>query len=175
VFREAELSETAQQYIARITGFVGDRDPAILLAEAPDRLRTLVERAPASALTWKPTPEAWSIAEIAAHLADAEIVGAWRIRSVLAQDNVPLQAYDQNAWASAFRYGDVPAADSVALFGVLRQATLRLLRTVDPARHQHAGLHAERGRENIPHLMRLYAGHDLNHLAQIERLLTEAR
>ena len=173
--REAELSETAQQYIARITGFVGDQDPAILLAEAPDRLRTLVERAPASALTWKPTPQAWSIAEIAAHLADAEIVGAWRIRSVLAQDNVPLQAFDQNAWASAFRYGDAPAADSVALFGVLRQATLRLLRTVDPARHQHAGLHAERGRESIQHLMRLYAGHDLNHLAQIERLLAEAR
>ena len=174
-FREAELSETAQQYIARITGFVGDRDPAILLAEAPDRLRTLVERAPTSALTWKATPQAWSIAEIAAHLADAEIVGAWRIRSVLAQDNVPLQAYDQNAWASAFRYSDAPAADSVALFGVLRQATLRLLRTVDPVRHQHAGLHAERGRESIPHLMRLYAGHDLNHLAQIERLLADAR
>ena len=70
---------------------------------------------------------------------------------------------------------DTPAADSVALFAALRQATLRLLRSVDPARHQHAGLHAERGRESIPHLMRLYAGHDLNHLAQIERLLAEAR
>lgn len=174
-FREAELSETAQQYIARITGFVGDRDPAILLAEAPDRLRTLVERAPTSALTWKPTPQAWSIAEIAAHLADAEIVGAWRIRSVLAQDNVPLQAYDQNAWASAFRYADTPAAESVALFATLRQATLRLLKQVDAARHRHAGMHAERGRESITHIMRMYAGHDLNHLAQIERLLTEAR
>jgi hypothetical protein len=171
---EAIVTETAQQYIARITGNVGDKDPWSLLAEAPQRLRELVERASPGALSWKRSPEAWSINEIAAHLADSEIVGAWRIRSVLAQDNVALQPYDQNIWASAFRYADTPAADSLALFATLRQATLRLLKTVDPARHQHAGQHAERGRESIPHIVRLYAGHDLNHLAQIERILAEA-
>lgn len=168
------MSETAQQYIARITGFVGDEDPWVLLGAAPDRLRALVEQASPATLVWKPTPQVWSIAEIAAHLADAEIVSAWRIRSVLAEDNVPLQPFDQNAWASAFRYAETPAAESVEIFAALRRATLRLLRTVDAARHQHAGLHAERGRESIPHLVRLYAGHDLNHLAQIERLLAQA-
>ena len=168
------MSETAQQYIARILGFAGDQDPWKLMAAAPDRLRSLVERASPSALVWKPAPHVWSVAEIAAHLADAEIVSAWRIRSVLAEDNVPLQAFDQNAWASAFRYAETPAAESVATFATLRQATLRLLRTVDAARHQHAGLHAERGRESIPHLMRLYAGHDVNHFEQIERLLAQA-
>ena len=44
------------------------------------------------------------------------IVGAWRIRAVLAEDNVALQPYDQNAWATAFRYAETPAADSVATF-----------------------------------------------------------
>lgn len=168
------MTETAQQYIARITNHVGDQDPWTLLAEAPKRLRALVDSASPNTLTWKRTPEAWSIAEIAAHLADAEIVAAWRIRSVLAQDGVPLQAFDQNAWASAFGYADTPAKDSVALFAAVRQATLQLLRRVDPSRHQHAGLHAERGRESVTHLVRLYAGHDLNHLVQIERILAEA-
>jgi hypothetical protein len=169
------MNETAQDYIARITGHVGDKDPWGLLAEAPDRLRSLVEGASPDALAWKPSPDRWSIAQIAAHLADAEVVGAWRFRSVLAQDGVPLQAYDQNAWAAAFRYEMTPVEESVALFGALRGATVRLLRQVDPARHQHAGTHAERGRESIGHLVRLYAGHDLNHLSQIERLLEEAR
>ena len=108
------MSESAQQYIARITGFVGDHDPWVLLAEAPGRLRSFVERASPATLAWKPTPQVWSITEIAAHLADAEIVGAWRIRAVLAEDNVALQPYDQNAWATAFRYAETPAADSVA-------------------------------------------------------------
>jgi uncharacterized damage-inducible protein DinB len=168
------VTETAQQYIARITSHVGDRDPWTLLAEAPERLRSLIDRASPGALTWKRTPESWSIAEIAAHLADAEIVAGWRIRSILAQDGAPLQAFDQNAWASAFGYTDTPAKESVALFAAVRRATLQLLRKVDPARHQHAGLHAERGRESITHLVRLYAGHDLNHLGQIERILAEA-
>lgn len=169
------MTETVQQYIARITGYVGDRDPWVVLAETPDRLRSLVEGASSEALTWTPSPDRWSVTEIAAHLADAEIVGAWRIRSALAQDGVTLQAYDQNAWASAFRYRQTPVEESVALFGTLRTATLRLLRAVDPARQQHCGMHAERGREPVVHIMRMYAGHDLNHLSQIERLLDEAR
>jgi hypothetical protein len=169
------MIETAQEYIARITGYVGEQDAWGLLAQAPGRLRSLVDGASPGALTWTPSPDRWSVTQIAAHLADAEVVGAWRFRSVLAQDGVPLQAYDQNAWASAFRYELVPVEESVALFGALRQSTLRALRQVDPTRHQHAGMHAERGRESIGHLVRLYAGHDLNHLSQIERLLDEAR
>jgi hypothetical protein len=169
------MTETVQQYIARITSFVGQQDSLVLLEEAPGRLRALVDGASPAALGWTPSADRWSVAQIAAHLADSEIVGAWRFRTVLAEDGVPLQAYDQNAWASAFGYEQVPVAESVALFGALRRATVTLLRRVDPSRHEHAGLHAERGRESIGHLMRMYAGHDLNHLTQIERLLDDAR
>ncbi len=169
------MAETAEQYIARITGFVGDQDPWSLLVKAPGRLRLLVTGATARELAWTPSPARWSTAQIAAHLADAEIVAAWRIRSVLARDEVSLQAFDQNVWASAFRYETAPPTESVAVFETLRAATLRVLGTVDRERLAHAGMHAERGRESITHLVRLYAGHDLNHLTQIERLLNEAR
>lgn len=169
------MTETVQQYTARLAGLVGDRDPLAVMAETPGRLQALVSGASAEALRWTTAPARWTIGQIAAHMADAEIVGAWRFRTVLAQDGVALQAYDQNAWASAFRYEDAPAAESVGLFVALRQATLRVLRQVDPARLQHAGMHAERGRESVERLTLMYAGHDLNHLAQIERLLSEAR
>lgn len=169
------MAETVQQYIARITGLVGDRDAAEVLGATPDRLRALVNRATPDEIRWTTSSTRWSIAEIAAHLADSEIVGAWRIRSVLARDGIELQAYDQNVWASAFRYDQTDAAESVALFEVLRRSTLRVIRAVDPARLAHAGLHEERGKESVAHIMRMYAGHDLNHLRQIERLLDEAR
>ena len=90
---------------------------------------------------------------------------------MLATDGTPLQAFDQNAWADAFRYPDSDLAESLDVFETNRRATLSLLRRVDPALHAHHGLHAERGRETITHLIRLYAGHDLNHLAQIEQIL----
>ena len=169
------MTETVQQYIARLTGLVGDRESLEVMADTPGRLQTLVSGASADELRFTTAPERWTVTQIVGHMADAEVVGAWRFRAVLAEDGVPLQAYDQNAWAAAFRYADVPAADSVRLYSVLRRATLRALRQAAPARLQHAGVHAERGRESVAQLALMYAGHDLNHLAQIERLLDEAR
>jgi hypothetical protein len=169
------VQETVEQYIARLAALIEGRDPWAVLAETPNRLRSVVGGASAGELTWTTSPTRWSVAQIVAHLADAEIVGAWRFRSVLAQDGITLQAYDQNVWASAFHYENTDASESVGLFTAVRAGTLRLLRGVDPARLEHAGLHQERGRESVKHLVRMYAGHDLNHLGQIERLLAEAR
>jgi hypothetical protein len=53
---------------------------------------------------------------------------------------------------------------------VLRQGNLRLLERATPADLRRVGVHAERGEESLEHLVRLYAGHDLLHLRQIERV-----
>jgi len=169
------MNETPQQYIARILDTLGGRDPLTVLTETPARLRSLVANATPDQLAWQPAPGKWSIAQILAHLADAEVTGAWRFRSVLAHDGGPLAAYDQNEWASAFRYEQVPTAESLALFEALRAGNLSLLKRVDRARYAHVGIHSERGPESITRLMEMYAGHDLNHLGQIERYLEESR
>ena len=167
------MVETPQDYTARILSNVRDKDAWSVLASTPDRLRELVAGRTREALSRTPDPARWSVVQILAHLADSEIVGAWRFRSVLAADGVPLQAYDQNVWAEAFRYGDTDPIESLEVFAANRQATLSLLRRVDPSLHANHGVHAERGRETIEHLVRLYAGHDVNHLEQIERLVGE--
>jgi hypothetical protein len=169
------MNETTRQYIERITSYVEGREPRTVLEQTPERLRALVSSASPAELAWTATAARWSITQVAAHLADAEIVGAWRFRAVLETDNVTIQAYDQATWSSAFHYEQTDPVESVALFGALRRSTLALLKRVDPERLAHAGLHQERGRESVEHLMRMFAGHDLNHLAQIERLLSEAR
>jgi len=35
---------------------------------------------------------------------------------------------------------------------------------------RRVGLHSERGEESLEHLRKLYAGHDLLHLRQLERI-----
>jgi hypothetical protein len=169
------MNETVEQYVTRITGYVGDRDPRAVMEATPARLRALITSATPAQLTWTSQPTRWNITTIAAHLADAEVVGAWRFRLVLGQDSVPLQGYDQNEWEAAFHYEQVPPLEAVALFEALRKSTLRLLSVVDAKRLQHTGMHSERGPESITRLTQMYAGHDLNHLAQIERLLEESR
>jgi hypothetical protein len=165
------MSETPTAYIARMLALVGDGDPLQTLASTAGRLRALVTGRTREALAWTPDPARWSTVQILAHLADSEIVSAWRIRSILASDGVGLQPFDQDAWAAAFRYADTDPFESVQSFEANRAATLSLLRRVDPALHANHGLHQERGKETIHHLFKLYAGHDRNHLAQIEKLL----
>jgi hypothetical protein len=165
------MDETPQQYTARMLSIVGTNDAWAVLSSTAERLHDLIaDRTPAQ-LSYKPDPKRWSVVEILAHLADAEIVGAWRIRSILASNGTPLQPFDQDCWAHTFKYADADARESLDLFRSVRNGTLRLLRRVDGSLLDNHGMHGERGRESVTHIMRMYAGHDLNHTQQIERLL----
>src|SRR3984885_15089823 len=79
---------------------------------------------------WKPEPTKWSIAEIVAHLADAEIVAAWRMRSVLGANGTAIQPFDQDVWASVFQYGKRDAKQSLEVFRVLRENNLAMLKAL---------------------------------------------
>ena len=164
-------NETAPQYIERILSNVGGRDPWEVLRTTAARLRRLTDGRSAADLGRTGEPGRWSVTQILAHLADAEVVAGWRMRSILAADGVPIQPFDQDTWADVFKYADADPFESLDLFETSRRANLSLLRRVDPSLHANHGLHAERGRETITHLVSLYAGHDLNHLAQVERLM----
>ena len=126
---------------------------------------------PIDVLRRRPAPDKWSGVEIIAHLADVEIVMGWRFRLILAHDGVAVQAFDQDEWVSNLRYQDTDPAESVDQFEPARNANVQLLRRVDPSRLENYGVHPERGRETVAHLIRLVAGHDLNHLAQLESLV----
>ena len=159
--------ETAPEYVQRILSNVEGKDPLQVLGATAERLRAIVRDTPREALRRRPAPDKWSAVEIIAHLADVEIVASWRMRSILAHDGVPIQPFDQDEWVTNLRYAATDPAESVELFEAARTANLRLLRRVDPERLENHGMHPERGRETVAHLIRLFAGHDLNHLAQL--------
>lgn len=166
------MAETVQQYVDRINSYIGDTDPLSVLAETPTRLRSLLYRVPDSQLRARPTPERWSLIEIAAHLSDVEIVIGYRVRTILgAPDGIAIQAYDQNAWQEAFRYINCELAATLDAFTAARDNNLRLYRSLDAAAWNKYGLHSERGQESVRTIVRLNAGHDLNHLSQIEAIL----
>ena len=165
------MPETAQEYIARILSNSEGQDGLEVLSQTAGRLKALLDSSTPERWRRRPGPGRWSAAEVLAHLADAEIVTGWRFRSILATDGAPLQAFDQDAWAAAFKYGDIDPAESLQTFTAARTSLLSLLARVDRSRHAHHGLHAERGRETIMHLIQLYAGHDINHLRQLEALV----
>ncbi len=89
----------------------------------------------------------------------------------LGAPGTPIQAFDQDDWVVALHYDKRDARDSLAQFRALREANLRLLKALTPAQWKQYGMHAERGEESIEMIVQMMAGHDLNHLGQIERIL----
>ena len=165
------MKETPQEYSQRILSFVGAQGPLEIQARTPEELERLVKGVSAARLHQRPAPGKWCIAEILAHLADVEIVVGWRIRTILGAPGTPIQAMDQDAWVTAGHYDKRDPRKSVELFRVLREANLALFQTLTPEQWQHHGVHSERGVETVEHIVRLYAGHDLNHTHQIEQIL----
>ncbi len=165
------MKETPQEYVRRILGYVGGQDPLSIQVRTAKELERLIEGASASRLHQRPAAGKWSVAEILAHLADAEIVASWRIRAILGAPGTPLQAFDQDAWVTAGHYERRDPRKSLALFRVLREANVALFQTLTPEQWKHHGMHAERGVETVEHLLRLFAGHDLNHTQQVEQIL----
>lgn len=165
------MKETPQQYTQRILGYLEGKDPLGVQAATAERLAQLIEGVSTPELRRRPASEKWSVSEIIAHLADGEIVGAFRLRFILGSPGAPIVAYDQDKWVTSGHYDKRNPRQSVELFRVLRNANLALLESLDPEQWKHYGVHSERGRESIEHIVRMFAGHDINHLRQIEKIL----
>lgn len=165
------MKETPQEYIRRILSYLGGQHPLDVQGQTADQLERLIERASASRLRTRPAPGKWSIAEIVAHLADSEIVVSWRIRAILTAPGTAIQAFDQDAWVIAGHYDQRDPHKSVEVLRVLREMNLALYKTLTPDQWKQHGMHSERGVETVEHIVRLYAGHDLNHIRQIEQIL----
>jgi hypothetical protein len=165
------MKETAQQYIKRITGYVEGQQPLKVQAATPKKLERLITGVSVSKLRERPSPDKWSVVEILAHLADTEIVGGFRIRMILGSPGTPIAGFDQDAWVTSGHYDKRDPRKSIEQFRVVREANLALLKSITPEQWTHHGVHSERGEETVEHIVRMFAGHDLNHIREIERIL----
>jgi hypothetical protein len=172
---EEIMQETAQQYIGRILGHVDGQDAIKVQKSTAAKLNKLTRGLTPRQLRRQPESGKWSIAEIFAHLADAEIVASWRMRAIIGSDGITIQPFDQDVWASVFQYGKRDPKQSLEVFRVLRENNLAMLKSLPPEAWERHGMHLERGKETIAHLARMFAGHDTNHVLQVERIAAQLR
>ena len=165
------MPETAEQYRNRMKSHLEGHDPLALMTAAPKKLESLLKGVSAAKIRRRPSPGKWSIAEIVLHLADVEIVAGYRIRVILGDPGGPIQAFDQDAWAEKMDYQKRDVRKALEMYRSLRQANVALLKSLTEAQWQQYGLHSERGQENIETIVRMFAGHDVNHREQVKRIL----
>jgi uncharacterized damage-inducible protein DinB len=163
-------ADQAGSYVQAVLDLLGSRDPIDVLHATSEEARRVVEGL-SDAETARPEADGkWSIRQVLRHLADSEIVWAWRLRMVLGQDRPALVGYDQDAWAERLGYADANPEDALAELAVLRRGNLWLLERASEDDLRRVGMHAERGEESVGHMVALYAGHDLVHLRQLRRI-----
>jgi hypothetical protein len=139
--------------------------------KSPKQIAVAVSGLPDRVMRYKAAPDKWCILEILGHLTDIEIVYAYRLRQMLADNKPVIAPMDQDLWARNLGYMDVPAAELIALYGLNRHHNLRLLRRVKPADLAKSAHHPELKRDvTVAEIVEQMAGHGPNHLEQIERL-----
>lgn len=162
------MAETPQQYAQRITETIGSIQPLQQLAETPERLTRALARFSPAKLRHRPAPGKWSPAEIAIHLSETEMVIGVRVRLVVGMNGIAIQGFDQDAWATRYTKADFDTC--LASFKALRAANLDFYRSLSDEEWEHYGMHSERGRETARRIVQLCAGHDINHLRQLETM-----
>ncbi len=165
------MPETFQEYARRLLSLIEGADPREILASTPSRIGAMLARHSSAHLRLPPAEGRWSVAQIVSHLADAELVFAYRVRRILASPGSAIEPFAQNDWVESQHAAASDAHASLALFTAIRISMLRLIARLSDPELDAYGEHAERGRESIRYLTSLMAGHDRNHLAQIEQFL----
>lgn len=157
-------------YTKRILTNIINKDPLKIYANSPRELRRLTTGLKNERLHTPVKKGKWSIGQIVSHLCDAEIAMSYRLRMSIAQSGSPLQAYDQDKWSDALYDENSICIEKVKLFTVLRSANVSLLKGLSTKGWMRYGMHEERGKETVERMVQMLAGHDVNHLRQIEEI-----
>jgi hypothetical protein len=146
---------------------LGNQDPIRVLSATAPRLQELAKSLGDSRIEQPIAPGKWSPRQIFIHLADCELAFGFRYRQTLAEDNHTVQPFNQDKWAGAYAAYD--ARQALETFAALRRWNLALISKLTPEQMQKAVMHPERGQETFLGLVEISAGHDINHLRQLEK------
>jgi uncharacterized damage-inducible protein DinB len=147
---------------------MGAREPVEVIASTPARLARVLEVMTAEQIEKRPAPGKWSVREIMAHLTDCEIAFGFRLRQAAAGVEM-IQPFDQDDWARNYSGYDVQAA--MTTHRALRVWNLAFVRSLTEKQRAQEVTHPERGTMTVWTIVETMAGHDLHHLAPLEKLL----
>lgn len=148
--------------------FLGTREPREVIGETAGRLAVMIAEIGPEGTNREPAPGKWSPRQVLCHLADTEIAFGFRLRQALAEPNYVIQPFDQERWARAYSSESLDAHAALAAFRAARNWNIAFLNTVPGGDFSKPLTHPERGQMTFQTLVETMAGHDLNHLAQIQ-------
>jgi hypothetical protein len=141
-----------------------------LLEKTPKLIETLLAGASEVAVSWKPAPDRWSIAEVLAHLSEVEAVFGGRVQRIVGEECPALENFDPPKGYPDANSARGQAEELVAGFADARSGTIAFLAMLPPTVGERTALHPEVGSITLSEFLNHWAVHDLGHLRQIAEL-----
>jgi uncharacterized damage-inducible protein DinB len=148
--------------------YLGGQDPIPVITRTAELLHLMIDPLSPAHIDRAPAPGKWSIREIVAHLADCELVFAFRLRQALAENHPIIQPFNQTVWGEHYAAYDIVSA--LRMFEATRNWNVKLLTTVTDADRHRPITHPERGTMTLWTIVETMGGHDVNHIQQIEKI-----
>jgi DinB family protein len=178
VSSEADMAQTPgalDPLVEYELSWLGNDDPAEVLAATPANLRKLVAGVDDDVLRRRPSAQSWSAMELLGHLADIELIHAERFRRILCEDRPTLVPFDPEAWTATLDHNNGTPSEYLNLFEAIRDANLTTWRRSSAQQRVREYIHGQRGAESYELLFKMCAGHDRLHSAQLQEALRSAR
>ena len=147
---------------------LGNRDPLQALGETPEKIRQVVSGWGEKQWNGSYAPGKWTGRQILIHLVQTELALTTRVRFALSEDNYRAQPFSQDAWMA-----NEPGSDgrtALDAYVALRRLNVLLFRGLTPEQRRRTFQHPEYGELSPDWVAAQLAGHDLHHLAQLERI-----
>lgn len=149
---------------------LGNREPLASMRETSSRISTLTAGWSVPQFERTYAPGKWTARQILTHLAETELALGYRARMALSSPGYLAQSFDQDAWIA--KESHVSAAAAAAAWLAVRQMNLALFASLSPADRQITFSHPDYGALTVDWIIHMLAGHDINHLAQLETIAT---
>ena len=168
--RRVTIGPELRAYLRKTEAFRAGRNPITLMRAAPSKFARAVAGLSGKQMRRRPTRGKWSIIEILGHLHDTEVVYGYRYRLSLSQPGSLILGYDQERWVDELHHRKSNAKRLLRQIAVLREGNLDVVLRVPRSAWNRHGMHTERGRQTVRVTLEQIAGHDLNHLDQIQAI-----
>ncbi len=141
-----------------------------ILESTPRILRALLCELSDEDARWKPAPDRFSVAEVAAHLSHSE-GQCYRLRldRFLNEDRPQLEPDD--AAMHYARYRDADPEAELDDFEEQREANIAFLRTLEASEGERLAIHRAAGEITLNNMLHEWVMHDLGHVRQVAELV----
>ena len=134
-------------------------------------LSGLVEDLPPEQITWKPSPEEWSVLEVICHLLDEEREDfRARIDGILHRPEEDWTPIDPQGWVEERSYGTRDLGDTLRAFLAEREHSVSWLRGLDVSNWEALYQHPTLGPLRAGDLLASWLAHDFLHMRQLVSL-----